>query len=519
MRLKRFHGRRMACKKDLDYMQRPEAIVRKILETTGTAMMIYDGNRLIFLVNNEFERLIGYAREEIENQLTWDVFIHPEDLQRMVHWHYLRSINPMAAPRSYEIRTKDRSGNVIQNFLTVDRIPGTSFYIASLLDLTMRKEIEQDLLRSSKLDALAILAGGIAHDFNNFLTVILGNIALAKMNWGKCEGLAELLTEMENASQQARGLTQQLLAFSREGSPVKETASISELLTESAKFMLRGSKSRCDFYIADDLWSAEVDKGQISQVIQNLLINADESMPAGGTILLRAENISIGEDLHGINSGNYLHISIEDNGHGIPEDHVQKIFDPYFTTKPKGHGLGLASCYTIIKKHGGFIRAESQAGKGSVFHVFLPASEKEIKVENCSQDEPFFCQGRILVMDDEPQILNTIGHLLRQMGYEVDYTEDGSQSIQQYIQAKNENKPYDLMILDLTVPGGMGGKETMREILQVDPTAKAIVSSGYTNDPVVTNYSAYGFRGVIPKPYTVSQLSSVLREILSRETP
>jgi len=379
-----------------------------------------------------------------------------------------------------------------------------------------KKRLETQLQHSQKMESIGTLAGGIAHDFNNILTTIIGNVSLAKIQVTPEDEIFDLLNEAEMASARAKKLTKQLLTFAKGGAPVKETASIKNILKESPLFVLRGSKSSCEISIAEDLWPAEVDAGQISQVINNIVINADQAMPEGGTIQVAAENLLI-EDRHGfpVKTGRYIRISIRDQGVGIAEKHLLNIFDPYFTTKHAGSGLGLATTYSIIKRHNGHITVESQWGHGTTFHIYLPASDKAIP-----EKEKFKVikgQGKILVMDDEASLRKIAGRILEKLGYEAEFAKDGAEAIRMYKEAQASEKPYYAVILDLTIPGGMGGKDAVNKLLEIDPEVKAIVSSGYSEDPVLANFQEYGFKGMMPKPFTSRSLSKVLHEVIKGE--
>jgi len=307
-----------------------------------------------------------------------------------------------------------------------------------------------------------------------------------------------------------------LLTFAKGGAPVKEIASIKAILKESSSFVLRGSKSGCEFSIAEDLWSAEVDVGQISQVINNVVINADQAMPEGGIIQVVATNLMI-EGSHGlpVKPGRYINISISDQGVGIAEKHLLKIFDPYFTTKQEGSGLGLATNYSIIKKHDGHITVESRLGVGTTFHIYLLASYKAIPEKE--KVKVIKGQGRILVMDDEASLRKIAGRILEKLGYEPEFAKNGAEAIRMVNEAQESEKPYHAVILDLTIPGGMGGKDAVNKLLEIDPEVKAIVSSGYSDDPVMSNFQEYGFKGMMPKPFTSQSLSKVLHEVLQGE--
>ena len=383
-------------------------------------------------------------------------------------------------------------------------------------DITDRKKLEEEQLRVQKLESLGLLAGGLAHDFNNILTTILGNVSLARMLVKPDDEIFEFLNDAETASNRAQMLTRQLLTFAKGGAPVKEIASISEIIKESSQFILHGSKSRCEFSIEDGLWNAEVDVGQINQVINNIVLNASQAMPEGGIIRITAENLET-ETESGLpmKPGRYIRIAITDQGIGIPEKHLPNIFDPYFTTKQKGSGLGLATAYSIIRKHEGLISVESGLGVGTTFYIYIPASDKMISRKE--EDFVFHGHGRILVMDDEESIRILAGRILNQLGYEPESARDGVEAVMLYKKARESSRPYDAVILDLTIPGGMGGKDAINELLKIDPDVRAIVSSGYSDDPVLTNFQEYGFKAVVPKPYELRSLSKALYDVLKKE--
>lgn len=384
-------------------------------------------------------------------------------------------------------------------------------------DITEKKKMEEELLKAQKLESLGVLAGGIAHDFNNLLTAIMGNISLAKVVAEPATKAFDRLVDAEKACERATGLTQQLLTFSRGGAPVKKTASIVQIISDSAGFMLRGSNVKCEFTLQKDLWAADVDEGQMGQVINNLVINADQAMPDGGVISVSAENVTItASDLLPLPAGRYILIAIQDQGEGISPQNLAKIFDPYFTTKERGSGLGLATVYSIIKRHQGHLEVESTEGVGSVFRLYIPASDKEIEpvqhtgTETNSRDG----FGRILVMDDEEIIREIAREILQHLGYEVEVCGDGKSALALYREALNSGHRFDAVIMDLTIQGGMGGKETMKALLDIDLAVKGIVSSGYNNDPILAHFREFGFSGVVSKPYTVRELQETLQELV-----
>jgi CheY-like chemotaxis protein len=302
-----------------------------------------------------------------------------------------------------------------------------------------------------------------------------------------------------------------------------ETASIPPLIKSATEFTLSGSNIKCEFSIPDDLWLVQIDKTQISHVIHNLVMNAREAMPDGGIIKVTAENVNISDKTRELKKGNYVKLSITDQGVGISKEILGKIFDPYFSTKnmgtQKGMGLGLSICHSIIKKHNGDIVAESVSETGTSFHFYLPASKETTVTQKFpkvpEKEKLILGKGRILVMDDEKMVIKITGHILNRLGYDASFSKDGAQALEMYVKAMDLQNPFDAVILDLTVRGGMGGKEAIKKLIEIDPKIKAIVSSGYSNSPVMTNYKDYGFVGVIAKPYNINELSKKLNEVLT----
>jgi signal transduction histidine kinase/CheY-like chemotaxis protein len=386
----------------------------------------------------------------------------------------------------------------------------------------------EELLKMQKLESVGVLAGGIAHDFNNNLQSILSYVTLAKSYANPEDEVQEKLEEVKKLIFQSKSLTQQLLTFSKGGEPVKNTISISKLIKDSASLSLSGSNIRCELVLPDCDCLIEADKGQMNQVFNNLFINADHAMQDGGNIRVWAENINVVEkDLLPVEEGNYVKITIKDHGTGIPQKHLQKIFDPYFSTKQKGSGLGLATTYSIIKKHDGHIDVESEVGVGTVFHIYLPASRlKTQKTPTPSKAEgvrPEYIggkeasgtlKGKVLLMEDEDIIKLVVTQHLRNLEYEVETAEEGSKAIELYNKAIETGKPFNAVIMDLTIPGGMGGKETIERLLEIDPEVMAIVTSGYANDPIMAEFNKYGFSGVLAKPYEIDELDETLQKVI-----
>jgi PAS domain S-box-containing protein len=468
-------------------------------------------------VNPAMERISGYSREELLQMDVVDLYRYPEERERVLE--EVASATGMTT-RELQLKRKDRSEIIVSDTkIAVRNDAGQIMYFDGIMeDITEKKKAEEEEQKIEKLQSIGTLAGGIAHDFNNILTGILGNITLAERHIEPEGKVAERLLEAKKASLRARDLTQQLLTFSKGGAPIKKTISIAELVEESATFALRGSNVKCEFSLPDDLWAVEVDEGQINQVITNMVINADEAMPKGGILHIRAKNTTIKrKGALPLAKGKYVEITIEDHGIGIPKEHLDRIFEPYFTTKQKGSGLGLATSYSIIKSHDGYITVESELGVGTTFHVYLPASEKPaLEKKEAAKEVPVRGQGRILIMDDEEIIREMLSRMLSLAGYRVEVSKDGAEAVAKYAETKSLGQSFDAVILDLTVPGGMGGKEAIKKLLEIAPDVKAIVSSGYSTDPIMADFKKYGFSAVVTKPYSVGELERTLRSVLRK---
>ncbi len=384
-------------------------------------------------------------------------------------------------------------------------------------DLTLAKKMEAQLILSQKLESIRLLAGGIAHDFNNILTAVLGNVSLAQMFKAVSEDdkLSTILGETRKAARRASLLTKQLLTFAKGGEPVKKDISLAVIIRESAQFLTRGTNVTCKVDLADDSLYCHADEGQIVQVIHNLLVNAQQAMPHGGEIVISAKNLPLQPDLAiPLPTGDYLKITVTDCGVGIPPDRLDKIFDPFYTTKPAGHGIGLAVVYTIVKNHGGWISVESIVDRFTTFTVYLPALPLGTIVP---LQTTTIVQGRgsILMVDDDEMIRKFTTRVLTLLGYELTTVADGVSGIRIVQERMERGEPFSAVILDLTIPGGMGGVEILAEIRKIQPNIKAVVSSGYSNDSVLANYHQYGFQDVLLKPYEINQLSNVLNSLLS----
>ena len=399
-----------------------------------------------------------------------------------------------------EVRVEERTAELYQ---TAERLRA---------EIEQREQIEEQLLRARKLESLGVLAGGIAHDFNNFLAVVQGNLELAKTQLDRDAPVQAILDEMASACARAAFLSSQLLTFSKGGAPVRRLISLSQLVRDAIPLARAGSQTRFDVCVADNLRCAEVDPGQIEQVLHNILLNARQATPQGGTIEVRAENVDL-KTVAGVDSR--VRISVRDYGCGIRDDILPRIFDPYFSTKANGSGLGLATAYAIVAKHGGNLSVQSRIEDGTVFIIDLPASEETPAPQAPLAPKIQAGAERVLVMDDEEALRNLVKTALTKLGYEVQTAGDGAQAIAFFAEAKSCGRGFDAVLLDLTVCGGMGGLETAARLKELDSSVKLIVSSGYSDAPVLSDLRKYGFEGLIPKPWTIVRLSEVLRSCIN----
>ncbi len=469
-------------------------------------------------VNDMFLRLWGYCRkDEVMGKPMRSFFSEPLEVDTV--FAILRKQGQWEG--TFTAQRRDRSEFLAHGLATDVRDDDGQVigFQSSIMDVTDRLRVQAELQKMQRLTSVGTLAGGIAHDFNNIMMGLFGNIALAKNEFPKDHEGYKALEEAEKSMGRAIRLTKQLLTFAKGGEPVKESISLGALVEEVAKFDLAGSNVRLEYKQAADLWMVKADKGQVQQVISNLTINAREAMPDGGHLFITLENADLQEAaIPALPPGKYIKVTVRDEGTGIDPKMVERIFDPYFSTKQTGSGLGLATVYSIISKHGGYIGVESELGKGATFSLFFPASE----IQQVALDEKsggahvrLTSATRILLMDDEDVIRMVIPRWLKKVGCAVTTVSEGSQAVDLYRQALNEGHPFDVVILDLTIPGGLGGVEVAKVILALNPDARLIASSGYAEGAVMSNFTAYGFKGVIAKPYTESQLCDVLESILA----
>jgi PAS domain S-box-containing protein len=492
------------------------------LRSIGDGFIAADTDGNVAMINNVAERLTGWRQDQIVGKPLVEIFNILNERTRKPCSTMLDRIVETGSVVGTANHAIVVSRDGVERLIEISAAPirdKTNRKLGTVLvfrDITEKEHLEAERRKAEKLESLGVAAGGIAHDFNNLLTAIIGNLSLSLITLPPDDEVYERLGAAKKASLRAQELAQQLLTFAKGGAPIKKTASIGQLIQDTVTFSIRGSSIRADFEMPEDLWPVEVDSGQISQVVNNLAINAEQAMPSGGTLRVQSENFFLAEEnaaLSPLRVGKYVKISVRDEGIGIPEEYLKKIFDPYFTTKPKGSGLGLATSYSIVKNHDGLITVESKVGLGSVFSIYLPATDKQVAFER-SRSEPAKGKGRILALDDEEAICELVKAALTPLGYDVTTVQDGLSAINAYKEALDADRKFDAVISDLTIPGGMGGAECIKRLVEMDPGVKAIVSSGYAMDPVMSRYREYGFCACIAKPYEVSDLGHVVHDVL-----
>ncbi|MEZ7892536.1 MAG: ATP-binding protein [Candidatus Wallbacteria bacterium] len=493
-----------------------------MLKSMGDGVIVTDSEQNVIIMNPAAEKITGYGMIESEGKKFDEIFhILNVDTRKKCDSPIKRSYLA-CGPVGLEHGTIIISKNGREDFLSATTAPifeneNLIGFIIVFRDITERKKLEAEFLKLSKLESVGILAGGIAHDFNNLLTGIIGNITYAKMVMPPDERTLEVLDKAEDVAFRAKELTSQFRTFSKGGVPIKKVIDTVNLIKSAVEFALRGSNLKSDFEFDKKIYNVEADEVQLNQVVANIVINARHAMKNGGLLKIKVCNVTI-DDISNYNSlplkhGNYVKISFTDTGTGISREDLPKIFDPYFSTKTEGSGLGLTTAFSIISKHGGVITADSELGIGSVFTVYIPATENIVQPDAlCAGD---YLKPRILLMDDESIIREVTSQLLKHMGYNIDTACDGAEALELYKKAYESDYPFNLVIMDLTVPGGMGGAESMKKILEFDNNALGIISSGYSNDFIMSQHQKYGFKGVISKPYKIRELDEIIKKILS----
>lgn len=499
--------------------------LKKTLQSIAEATITTDTEGRVTLLNSFAETITGWTQQEALNRPLREIFRIVGSSTQESKDSSLENALASNVLGEAEVPTTLTTKQGTQRTITYreapirdhrDQLIGT---VLVFRDITNQHQQEVERQRIDKLNSLGVLAGGIAHDFNNLLTTILGNLFVAKLRLVPQDPVAHGLSEAEQACLRAKALTQQLLTFAKGGAPIKKPISVGELVRKSTIFALSGSSIGCEFHLPEDLWPLEADETQLKQVVHNLVINARQAMSDGGVIRIHGENLTINSQTHEdtltLEPGPYIKLSFEDRGPGISPEHLPNIFDPYFTTKPGASGLGLATAHTIIQRHGGHVSVMSQVGTGTTFSLFLPASPPVPDHEQKEVQKLPKGQGRILVMDDEVSIRNMVRDALTQIGYEVTVAQDGCEAITAFSQSRDMGQSFTAVLLDLTVPGAMGGKEALRQLRTLDPQIKAIVTSGYADDPILANYRTYGFDAILVKPYMITDLYNTLQTLVS----
>ncbi len=480
------------------------------------AVIIVDGQTGIILgANPRVTSVLGFPADALPGQ-PYSVLFPPSRAKKYRHLFQEPRMRQDMAFQNLPLKHEQGHEVSVAGCLRYINLEDRPIVMCVFQDVAGRHQRENEVRRESKIESLKTLASNIAHDFNNMLTAILGNITMATLHVDSRTFVLDRLVKAEKACLRAQALTNQLLRFVEGGVRIKKTVSIRELLRDSEVFSRKKGQVRRVSHLPRDLWKVEVDKEQFIQVIDNLVANADQAMPQGGTLEVQAENIAVAADSSlPLRAGNYVKVTFRDQGVGIRPEHLDKIFEPFFTgTKKQGRGLGLATAYAIIKQHGGHITVESSYGGGSTFFLYLPAAAQKSEAMETDKVSLYFGQGKILLMDDEEMIREVSGEMLERLGYKVEFAREGAEAVQMYRAAQAAGEPFDAVILDLTVPGGPGGREAIAQLRILDPGVKALVSTGYADDLILADFKQHGFAGVIPKPYRIKELSEAVHRVL-----
>jgi PAS domain S-box-containing protein len=516
----------------LGSLRRSEELNRRLLEAMpgGVVQVARDG--AVLTANAEAQRILGLRLDELTRRYIADfrteTFREDGTPCPVEEYPVYQCLVTGAAQPARTIGVRQPSGAIAWAVFTAiplhDPESGAlEGAVVTFLDITERKRAEDALeashrereaLLAQRLDALGVLSGGIAHDFNNLLTVIRGRLSLGLAKGVQDAALHRSLEQALAGLSAAEDLTTRLLTFARGGDPIKETVSVARFLEEAVAFVLAGSAATGRVHAPDDLWAAEIDRSQMFHVLSNLLLNAVQAMPQGGPIEVSARNVTVSASEPGGAPvpGEYVRVDIRDRGEGIAAEDLDRVFEPYFTTKPGGSGLGLSIAHSVVRRHGGHVAIDSKRGEGTVVTLHVPATRAR-PAEPPVPVAPASGRGRLLVMDDDPRIRELLGEMLSTLGYDVDVIPDGDSALECYRRALEESRPYRAVLLDLTVPGAMGGREALQHLRVLDPSVCAIVSSGYSHDPILGDPESHGFAAVLPKPYDLERLGNVLRRV------
>jgi PAS domain S-box-containing protein len=490
------------------------------LGSIGDAVIATDVESRVILMNRVAEEVTGRSATEAQGHLLREIMpqfdlktgLYPDPVAAVL----AETIRDGLPAESLLIRSDGQERIVAENGAPIrDREGRTLGVVLAFRDVTDQRKVEDQLANSQKLEALGILAGGIAHDFNNLLTGVFGYVDMARRRLPEGTIETQIMIKALSLIERTRGLTGQLLTFSRGGEPVIAPLALGSQLQRNVEFALSGSNIVCEPNIAEDLWVCMGDRRQIDQVVDNLLLNARQAMPEGGVVTINARNAVVTEkDNLPLEPGEYVQVTVRDTGLGIPKEIRSRIFEPFFTTKPEGTGLGLATSYSIVHKHGGHIAVSSEKGEGATFSVYLPAGHDPARRIFSSNPPAVSRQCRILLMDDEKYICEVVADMLRELGHNVETAADGNQAVAAYEAALASNNRFDLVLLDLTIHGGPGGRAVLARLLEIDPAVKAVAASGYSVDPAMADPSAHGFAGKLTKPYTIDDLAELIARVL-----
>ncbi|MCL2790551.1 MAG: ATP-binding protein [Desulfobulbus sp.] len=517
------------CREAMEHLQKSRQELLDMLDAMPVGIILINGKAIEY-ININFSEQFGYSIDEIPTDIQWSMLAYPDPAYRekviAMRWSEIERFRQTGlASRPFEVKVTCKDGQVRHVIVNAQLI--NSRVMTIFTDITEREILHSELVKMQKLESIGALAGGLAHEFNNILTGIMGNLSYARMVLEPAHAVHQTLDLAESATRRATELTGKLLTFSRGGYPVKKVMAVRFLIDEAAKMMLRGTNVRAEIQVEEAVRLIEADAGQMAQVLHNLIANAVQAMPEGGTLRISADNARLDAgNAMALDKGDYVRIVVADEGEGIPEAIRGRIFDPFFTTKGTGSGLGLAAAYSIINRHGGYIGLDPAAGKGTVCTIFLPATDKPLPEipSACPADDSRdphdspACELRksaVLVMDDEMIIRKLITAMLNHLGYEARTCADGEEAVRLYTEALEAGAPFAMVIMDLTIPGSMGGLEAARHILAMDANACLVVSSGYSNDPVMAEYQTHGFAGALAKPYTMTSLRESLDAVLA----